>query len=458
MDKRAVSQKTWSLVARMRLGLLLLFIPVLMLGGIYYLHMERSLQQELQQRLLATNHQLRHVFIEPYLHEMERQFTLIYDQVKVDDISGPRLNNAESYLKEWRLYKGVMADLIYIYVGTAERQMLIYPEWQADAGFDPRTRPWYQLASQHLGKMVWTEPYYDYTNGNLVIALARAITDKEGKVRGVFAVDAVLAPFSAQLNRHLDNGYQMIVNQSGKVLAHPDPSQLLKPMAHPDWLSRFSQEDGIFLDQDSRQFVAYSRLPERNWVLISVLPASSIQAVVARASLNVLGVVVLASVLYALLALVWSRYFRRMLDEISTMIRASRMPPDGVPQGGMHELRHVYAELAEVSKDYHEARQHANLDKLTGLYNRRFFDERLNRLLLEQHAFCLAMIDLDGFKLVNDNYGHQTGDVVLKRVAKLGNQLLEDHGWVCRYGGEELVVLLANPDITSARCCWSSTG
>ncbi|MNI38930.1 putative diguanylate cyclase YcdT [compost metagenome] len=295
--------------------------------------------------------------------------------------------------------------------------------------------------------MVWTEPYYDYTNGNLVIALARAITDKEGKVRGVFAVDAVLAPFSAQLNRHLGDGYQMIVNQSGKVLAHPDPSQLLKPMAHPSWLSRFSQEDGIFLDQDSRQFVAYSRLPERNWVLISVLPASSIQAVVARASFNVLGVVVLASVLYALLALVWSRYFRRMLDEISTMIRASRMQPDGVPQGGMHELRHVYAELAEVSKDYHEARQHANLDKLTGLYNRRFFDERLNRLLLEQHAFCLAMIDLDGFKLVNDNYGHQTGDVVLKRVAKLGNQLLEDHGWVCRYGGEELVVLLANPDI-----------
>jgi hypothetical protein len=81
LDKRAVSKKTWSLVARMRLGLLLLFIPVLMLGAIYYLHMERSLQRELQQRLLATNHQLRHVFIEPYLHEMERQFTLIYDQV-----------------------------------------------------------------------------------------------------------------------------------------------------------------------------------------------------------------------------------------------------------------------------------------------------------------------------------------------------------------------------------------
>lgn len=447
MVKRAVAKKTWSLVTRMRLGLLLLFIPVLMLGGIYYLHMERSLQSELQQRLLATNHQLRHVFIEPYLHEMERQFTLIYDRVKVEDISGPRLLNTETYLKEWQLYKGIMADLVYIYVGTAERQMLIYPDWQADANFDPRVRPWYQLASQHVGKMVWTEPYYDYTNGNLVIALARALTDREGKVRGVLAVDAILAPFSAQLNRQLGEGYQMIVNQSGKVLAHPDAAQLLKPMTHPEWLARFTQEDGIFLDKDSRQFVAYSRLQERNWVLISVQPAASVMAVVDRVSLNVLLMVALACVLYLMLALIWSRYFRRMLDEISSMIRASRMEPDGVPLGGMRELRHVYAELAEVSKDYHEVRQQANLDKLTGLYNRRFFDERFNRLLQDQQPFCLAMVDLDDFKRVNDTFGHQTGDVVLKRVSQLGRALLGDHGWVCRYGGEELVVLLVNPDI-----------
>ncbi|MCP3292201.1 GGDEF domain-containing protein, partial [Aeromonas hydrophila] len=174
---------------------------------------------------------------------------------------------------------------------------------------------------------------------------------------------------------------------------------------------------------------------------------ASVMAVVERVSLNVQLMVALACVLYVMLALVWSRYFRRMLDEISSMIRASRMQPDDVPQGGMRELRHVYAELAEVSKDYHEARQQANLDKLTGLYNRRFFDERVNRLLFEHQPFCLAMVDLDDFKRVNDTFGHQTGDVVLKRVSKLGMRLLGDHGWVCRYGGEELVVLLVNPDI-----------
>lgn len=445
-DKRIVTTQNWSLVARMRLGLVLLFLPVLMLGSIYYLHMERSLQNDLRQRLLATNQQLQHGFIEPYLNELEREFSLIYERVRVEDFSGPTVLHGDRYRQEWSLYTKMMADLIYVYVGTASRQILIYPDWRADADFDPRVRPWYQLASQHVGKMVWTEPYLDYSDGNLVISLARALTDQRDEVKGVVAIDVVLAPFSAQLNSQPDAGYQMIINRSGKVLAYPDANQLMKAMPHPRWLSRFQHNEGIFLDEESQQFVAYRRLPHWNWVLISVQPAASFQAVVTRASFNVLGVVVLASVLYALLALFWSRNFRRMQNELSTMIRESRLRPDGVPQGGMRELSRVYAELAEVSKDYHEVRQQANMDKLTGLYNRRFFDERLHHLLAEQQPFCLAMLDLDNFKGVNDTYGHQTGDVVLRRVAHLGAQLLGDHGWVCRYGGEELTVLLINPD------------
>ncbi len=448
-DKQAVTTQNWSLVARMRLGLVLLFLPVLMLGSIYYLHMERSLQHELQQRLLATNQQLQHTFIEPYLTELERQFNLIYDQALVEDFSAAGLRHKERYLQEWALYKGVMADLDSAYVGTARGDFLIYPRPEVPADYDPRTRPWYQLASQQAGKLVWTDPYQGYgeLHDQLMISLARALTDQQGKVQAVLAIDVVLAPFSAQLNKQPDAGYQMIINQSGKVLAYPDPAWLLKAMPSPHWLSRFGKAEGIFLDPETQQFVAYRRLPHWNWVLISVQPAASVQAVVASASLNVLGVVVLASVLYVLLALVWARNFRRMLDEISAVIRASRLQPDDVPRGGMRELRRVYAELAEVSKDYHEVRQQANMDKLTGLYNRRFFDERLQHLLLEQQPFCLAMLDLDNFKRVNDTYGHHTGDVVLKRVSALGNQLLGDHGWVCRYGGEELTVLLVKSDI-----------
>ena len=323
----------------MRLGLLLLFSSRADAGGHLLPAHGRSLQRELQQRLLATNHQLRHVFIEPYLHELERQFS---PHLRPGEGGGHQRSPAAQHRdlsQEWRLYKGVMADLVYIYVGTAERQMLIYPAWQADAGFDPRTRPGISWPAS-IWEMVWTEPYYDYTNGNLVIALARAITDKEGRVRGVFAVDAILAPFSAQLNRQWNSGYQMIVNQSGKVLAHPDPSRLLKTHDAPELALPFQRADGIFLDPESRQFVAYSRLPERNCALISVLPASQHPGRGGERLSQRARDHRPASVLYVVLALIWSRYFRRMVDEISTGSAPAGRNRKGCPMG-MRELRHV---------------------------------------------------------------------------------------------------------------------
>ena len=220
----------------MRLGLVLLFLPVLMLGSIYYLHMERSLQSDLRQRLLATNQQLQNTFIDPYLNELERQFTRIYDRARVEDFSGPMLLNQDRYLREWTLYKGIMADLDSAYVGTAKGDFLIYPRPEVPADFDPRVRPWYRLASQQAGKMVWTDPYQGYgeLRDKLMISLARALPDRDGKVQAVVAIDVVLAPFSAQLNRQPDAGYQLIINHAGEVLADPDPARLLKPMPHPE--------------------------------------------------------------------------------------------------------------------------------------------------------------------------------------------------------------------------------
>ncbi|WP_429149939.1 hypothetical protein [Aeromonas veronii] len=94
----AKPKNTWSLITRMRLGFLLLFIPVLLLGSIYYLHMERTLRHEQQQYLIARNTQYFHTLIEPYLATLKRQFTLIYQQVNYQDFSGPEILNGERYL------------------------------------------------------------------------------------------------------------------------------------------------------------------------------------------------------------------------------------------------------------------------------------------------------------------------------------------------------------------------
>lgn len=88
----------------------------------------------------------------------------------------------------------------------------------------------------------------------------------------------------------------------------------------------------------------------------------------------------------------------------------------------------------------------ATRDFLTGLYNRRFFFEngegKLNRARREGTNIALAILDIDHFKSVNDTYGHDVGDVVLKGVSKLLVECVREDDLVARMGGEEFCILL----------------
>ena len=90
------------------------------------------------------------------------------------------------------------------------------------------------------------------------------------------------------------------------------------------------------------------------------------------------------------------------------------------------------------------------LDELTGLYNRRFIRqylrERPEQLAQQQTPLCVIMLDLDGFKQVNDTYGHQAGDFVLQRLAQLIGEALTPSGYAVRFAGDEFLILLEGVD------------
>lgn len=86
----------------------------------------------------------------------------------------------------------------------------------------------------------------------------------------------------------------------------------------------------------------------------------------------------------------------------------------------------------------------ASTDPLTGLYNRRSMDIFLSQAVETESNFALIMCDIDDFKKVNDTYGHDFGDVVLKDVARITTAQVKGQGYVCRWGGEEILILLNN--------------
>jgi diguanylate cyclase (GGDEF)-like protein/PAS domain S-box-containing protein len=114
----------------------------------------------------------------------------------------------------------------------------------------------------------------------------------------------------------------------------------------------------------------------------------------------------------------------------------------------------LQSQLIEIGTLQSELRSQAVRDPLTDLFNRRYLDETFDRELAraarENYPVCVLMLDIDHFKKVNDTYGHEAGDFILKALAKTLSARNRRGDFVCRYGGEEFVVIMPNVDVDTA--------
>jgi diguanylate cyclase (GGDEF)-like protein len=134
----------------------------------------------------------------------------------------------------------------------------------------------------------------------------------------------------------------------------------------------------------------------------------------------------------------------------------TRQRPDEDLEGQLVRLSRQNAVLRKEIARLQAYRAMAYRDPLTSLWNRRFFEERLKEeISRSQRAgssrkFSVLVVDINDFKSVNDSYGHQTGDRVLKWVGAFLTDHLRTHDVPCRTGGDEFAVLL--PDLSSEDC------
>jgi len=109
------------------------------------------------------------------------------------------------------------------------------------------------------------------------------------------------------------------------------------------------------------------------------------------------------------------------------------------------ERRYENPKIVEMD-EFEETERSARTDALTGLSNRRVFHETLDAEIRRSRRYRLPvtvlMLDLDHFKDVNDSYGHMLGDLVLERVGGIVRRAVRDADAACRFGGEELAVVL----------------
>lgn len=161
----------------------------------------------------------------------------------------------------------------------------------------------------------------------------------------------------------------------------------------------------------------------------------------------------LATTVVSMLTMLCAKYF---LDvAISNAALYTFFLTVGVASG----MTYAYTSLAnsyfaQIKANLIQLRELANKDPLTGLWNLRFFSDAANNLFAisqrNSQPICLLFIDIDHFKLINDNYGHQTGDHVLQEIAALIAGGVRKSDLAGRIGGEEFVLLMPDTDLGGA--------
>jgi len=152
------------------------------------------------------------------------------------------------------------------------------------------------------------------------------------------------------------------------------------------------------------------------------------------------------------------QYVERLVDFVDRLeaaVRSGDLPRLAVEASDLRDFaqsieldsRDDFARLRqkmiEIQRRLHEAELLATLDPLTGVANRRELDRELAARIEARQEFCVLLFDLNGFKEINDRFGHLYGDEVLKQLAARLSGQVRARDYVCRWGGDEFVAILA---------------
>lgn len=315
-------------------------------------------------------------------------------------------------------------------------------------------------------KNLISKPYKAAT-GRLLILISTPLWNEKNEYLGFLSgtiylqekniINDILAEHFSE-----DGSYVWVVDNQGMLIYHPVFERIGEFVAENEIAQKIKRyESGAqkVTNTEGKEFLAgYTYIRSSKWGVVSQTPyavsIAPLAGMVNKMLLYALPFVLFFFLLAIILTEKLSSPLRKLamysveLKERGGLSEEINIPTWYFEAKQLTETIHDYAKKQEQTvKDFKER---SYTDPLTGLKNRRYGEEVIGNWTIAKKQFSMIMIDIDHFKKVNDTYGHQVGDDVLKFLAGNMNEVVRNEDVCVRLGGEEFIILLATTDIQEA--------
>jgi diguanylate cyclase (GGDEF)-like protein len=333
-----------------------------------------------------------------------------------------------------------------------------------------------------IGKQVTTHPgmdalksqapflsglYRSESTGRLIIMMSQPIIDTKGNYAGMVAGSLYLQDrniltmiFGSSVID--DSGsYYYIVGSDGRLIFHPDGTRIGEDITANVVVQKLlrgesGQERAVNL-RGQVMLAGYSSVPANDWGVVVVSPDSVMQDPLKNHIQYILWFILGPFGLLLAAVILIARELARPFVFLANLVNRLGKEKVELPERKPHWNREadllnktIFLAIDDLQKRTVQLTREAMTDSLTGLTNRRNFENTMDHWISAGTSFSLVVMDVDRFKYVNDTYGHQAGDNVLKQVAKVISASVRPGDVCCRYGGEEFVLLLSDTTVEDA--------
>lgn len=303
--------------------------------------------------------------------------------------------------------------------------------------------------------------------GNLVLLISHPIFSEDDAYLGYVGGVIYLSEHNilhTMLGAHFyqDGSYLYAVDQTRRLLYHPDTSRLGSTVAQNAAIDEVLQGKSgslrVINSQGVDMLAGFASSPSAGWGIVAQRPTADTLHPLDDLMLQVVRETAPLALLTLMCIWMLARLITRPLSQLAES--ASEMDaPDSADR--IQRIRSWYFEAAHLKRAMEvgvtllhqrigKLKLDAQTDPLTGLHNRRGLTLALDVLSAAGRPVGVIALDIDHFKRINDTYGHDTGDEVIRYMSRLMKTCSRDADVLCRSGGEEFLMLLPDADIESA--------